>query len=85
MLIPLIETSFLLFSYDTVVKRWPVILAGIIDVVSSVNHDLAVSLSDLPSENEGALAGREKIEEGKKIIDKISTIKNAMTGDNALL
>ena len=74
-----------MFSYDTVVKRWPVILAGIIDVVSSVNHDLTVSLNDLPSENEEALVGREKIEEGKKIIDKISTIKNAMTGDNALL
>ena len=66
-------------------KRWPVILAGIIDVVSSVNHDLTVSLSDLPSENEEALAGREKIEEGKKIIDKIGTIKNAMAGNNALL
>ena len=85
MLIPLIETSFPSFSYDTVVKRWPVILAGIIDIVSRVNHDLTVSLSDLPSENGEALAGREKIEEGKKIIDKISTIKNAMTGDNALL
>ena len=85
MLIPLIETSFLLFSYDTVVKRWPVILAGIIDVVSRVNHDLAVSLSDLPSENGEAIAGRKKIEEGKKIIEKIGTIKNAMAGDNALL
>ena len=66
-------------------KRWPVILAGIIDVVSRVNHDLTVSLSDLPSEDGGALADREKIEEGKKIIEKIGTIKNAMAGDNALL
>ena len=66
-------------------KRWPVILTGIIDTIYRVDHDLGVSLDDLPPDSEQVLKGNEKIEEGKGIIEKIGAIKYEMARDKALL
>ncbi|KAI0316951.1 DUF89 domain-containing protein [Amylostereum chailletii] len=68
------------FSYETVVKRWPVILTGIIDRVYRDNHDNTLDAQgDSPSANVSA-----KIEEGKQIIETISRTKYEMGRDRAL-
>ena len=63
-------------------KRWPVILTGIIDNIYCLNHDLGVSL---PSKTPGEAADIEaRIEEGKKIISKVGEIKYDMARDRPL-
>ena len=69
-------------SYETVVKRWPVILTSIIDNIYRVNHDLSVAQSERAA-HEDALA-EEKIEEGKGLIEKISKLKYDMGRDRPL-
>ncbi|KAI9459850.1 DUF89 domain-containing protein [Lactarius psammicola] len=61
------------FSYETVVKRWPVILTSVIDSVYSANHEL----TNLPDE-------AAKLEEGKALIAMISRLKYGMGRDRAL-
>ena len=61
--------------YETVVKRWPIILTNVIDFIHRVNHDLTMD-RDASSE--------EKIQEGKQIIEKISKLKYEMARDRAL-
>lgn len=73
-----------MFSYDTVVKRWPVILTGIIDTIYRVDHDLGVSLDARPADSEEVIKGNEKIEEGKGIIEKIGAVKYEMARDRPL-
>ncbi|TFY78242.1 hypothetical protein EWM64_g5774 [Hericium alpestre] len=63
------------FSYETVVKRWPVILTGIIDSVYNLNHELSVQSGEQAAE---------KIEEGKGLIEKISKLKYQMGRDHPL-
>ncbi|GJE89042.1 protein-glutamate O-methyltransferase family protein [Phanerochaete sordida] len=72
------------FSYETVVKRWPVILTGIIDTIYKVDHELGVSLHTLPAGSDEVLAAEEKIKEGKGIIEKISKLKYDMARDRPL-
>lgn len=60
-------------SYETVVKRWPVILTGVIDSVYSENH----ALTDCPDK-------ADKLEEGKALIATISRLKYGMARDRAL-
>ncbi|KAI9512134.1 DUF89 domain-containing protein [Russula earlei] len=60
-------------STETVVKRWPVILTGVIDSVYSVNHDLT-----------GLLDKADKLEEGKALIAAMSRLKYDMSRDRAL-
>ncbi|KAI0297018.1 hypothetical protein B0F90DRAFT_1742372 [Multifurca ochricompacta] len=60
-------------GYETVLKRWPVILTSIIDAVYSVNHELTT----LP--NKAA-----KLDEGKALIAAISRLKYDMARDRAL-
>ncbi|KAI0729122.1 hypothetical protein C8Q72DRAFT_830244 [Fomitopsis betulina] len=67
------------FSYETVVKRWPIILTSIIDNIYRVNHALSVA----QSEHEDALI-EEKIEEGRGLIEQISKLKYEMGRDRPL-
>ncbi|KAI0037119.1 DUF89 domain-containing protein [Vararia minispora EC-137] len=53
-------------GYETVVKRWPVILTNIIDTVYRSNHDTAIAAGETPSAEV-----EEKLAEGKKIIEEI--------------
>ena len=69
-------------SYETVVKRWPIILTSIIDNIYRVNHSLSVAQSDSPA-HENALS-EEKIEEGKGLIEQISKLKYEMGRDRPL-
>ncbi|KAI0776814.1 hypothetical protein BD413DRAFT_610398 [Trametes elegans] len=70
------------FAFETVIKRWPVILTGIIDNIYCRNHDLGISL---PSKTEAEKAHVEEvIAEGKKIIADIGQIKYDMARDRPL-
>jgi len=69
------------FSYETVVKRWPIILTGIIDTIYRLNHDLGIAHEAGETVSENA---RERIEEGKEIIEKISKLKYEMARDRPL-
>lgn len=60
--------------YETVLKRWPVILAGVVDQLHRENHDLFVSGGGY----------EEKIEEGRKFIEHISRLKYEMARDHTL-
>ncbi|KAI0339174.1 DUF89 domain-containing protein [Trametopsis cervina] len=72
------------FSYDTVVKRWPIILTGIIDTVYRVDHELSIDLSEAHTGSEEISTVKEKLEEGKIIIEKISKLKYDMARDRPL-
>jgi damage-control phosphatase, subfamily III len=60
-------------SYETVVKRWPVILTTVIDSVYSENHELT-----------GVPDKEDKLDEGKALIATISRLKYDMARDRAL-
>ena len=63
-------------------KRWPIILTGIIDNVYRINHDLSSALQD--TGNGTTENTREKIAEGKAIIEKIGKLKYDMGRDRVL-
>lgn len=62
-------------SYETVVKRWPIILTTIIDNIYQYNHKLATSTPDGPIVNE------ERIAEGTEIIKWVRQVKYDMEHD----
>ncbi|KAF9648118.1 DUF89 domain-containing protein [Thelephora ganbajun] len=68
------------FSYDTLIRRWPVILTTIIDHLYRVGHELATEPNDL-----SPTVAEERIEAGKAIIEKISKLKYEMGRDKPLL
>ncbi|KZT05259.1 DUF89-domain-containing protein [Laetiporus sulphureus 93-53] len=68
------------FSYETVLKRWPVILTGIIDNIYRANHEMSLASA---GETSDAIT-QEKIEEGKTIIEKIGRLKYEMGRDRPL-
>ncbi|TBU44588.1 hypothetical protein BD309DRAFT_957998 [Dichomitus squalens] len=70
------------FAFETVIKRWPVILTGIIDNIYCRNHDLGVSLPGKTQEEAAVI--EEQIAEGKKIIGQIGEIKYDMARDRPL-
>ncbi|KAH9948501.1 DUF89 domain-containing protein [Amylocystis lapponica] len=72
------------FAYETVVKRWPVILTGIIDNVYRFNHDLSISFNSKDPESEEVVLEKERITEGKGIIEAISKLKYEMGRDRPL-
>ena len=72
-----------LYSYETVAKRWPIIITGIIDTVYRMDHDLGMKVSE-NSPDVDAVAANEKIAEGKTIIEKISKLKYEMARDRPL-
>ncbi|KAI0759122.1 DUF89 domain-containing protein [Fomes fomentarius] len=70
------------FAFETVLRRWPVILTSIIDNIYCRNHDLGVSLPSKTPEEAAILEAQ--IAEGKTIISKIGEIKYDMGRDRAL-
>ena len=60
-------------SYETVVRRWPVILTTVIDSVYSENHEL----TGVPDKDD-------KLEEGKAMIATLSRLKYDMARDRPL-
>lgn len=71
-------------SYETVVKRWPIILTGIIDTIYRIDHDISLSLSTAAGPGGGTVESEERLSEGKGIIEKISRLKYDMARDRAL-
>ena len=67
-------------SYETLVRRWPVVLTLIIDNLYRVGHDLATQPHDLPP-----TVAEERIAAAKAVIEKISKIKYEMGRDKPLL
>ena len=63
-------------------RRWPVILTGIIDNIYCCNHEYGVSLPSKTPEETALVEAR--IEEGKKIISKVGEIKYDMARDRPL-
>ncbi|GAA5863437.1 hypothetical protein JCM8547_006980 [Rhodosporidiobolus lusitaniae] len=63
------------FAYESTVKRWPIILTGVVDEVASVNHSLAHSTS---SEDQ------EKEREGKEVINRVGELIYEMRHDREL-
>ncbi|KAI0651281.1 DUF89 domain-containing protein [Trametes meyenii] len=70
------------FAFETVLRRWPVILTGIIDNIYCRNHELGVSLASKTDEEKAAI--EEVIEEGKKIIGLVGQVKYDMARDRVL-
>ena len=67
-------------SFETVNKRWPIILTKLVDQVHRINHELTMK-------KESSLAGANweaHIEEGKAIIEKVSKLKYEMARDRTL-
>jgi len=80
-----------LFSYETVVKRWPIIITGVIDVLHKACHDLSLEIQQLSgSDSEDTEKENQKheiqkkISEGTAVIEKISKLKYEMARDRPL-
>lgn len=65
-------------------KRWPVILTGIIDTIYRVDHEISLSLAATGDNGAQITKAEQKIAEGKTIIEKISKLKYDMARDRAL-
>ncbi|EJD04787.1 DUF89 domain-containing protein [Fomitiporia mediterranea MF3/22] len=70
------------FSYETVSKRWPVILTKLIDHIHRTNHELTVA--GMQGGNDVEKNWEERVEEGKVIIGKVSKLKYEMARDREL-
>ncbi|KAJ3499401.1 hypothetical protein NMY22_g19513 [Coprinellus aureogranulatus] len=73
------------FSYDTVVRRWPIIITSIIDELHNACHFLVLesqTLEDADHERKATIETR--IREGNEIVSKISKLKYEMARDRAL-
>ncbi|KAJ3769833.1 DUF89 domain-containing protein [Lentinula raphanica] len=71
------------FSYETVLKRWPVILTAIVDQLHRENHDLHSTLGSLEegTRTEDNARIEAKIVEGKGVIEKVGKLKYEMARD----
>jgi len=67
-------------SFDTLVRRWPVILTTIIDHLYRVGHELATQPNDF-----SPAVAEQRIEAGKSVIEKISKLKYEMGREKPLL
>ncbi|KAH7868340.1 DUF89 domain-containing protein, partial [Lentinula edodes] len=72
------------FSYETVVRRWPIILTGIVDQLHRENHDLHLVVQTPDDDPERKQRLEAKIAEGKTIIEKISKLKYEMARDHVM-
>lgn len=70
-----------LASYETVLRRWPTILTGVIDELNQQCHGISLMIKEgsVPKE-----VGDVKIEEASSIMNKISMLKYEMTRDKPL-
>ncbi|KAK0213532.1 DUF89 domain-containing protein [Armillaria fumosa] len=67
-------------GYETVQKRWPVILTGIVNQLHLENHDLFVN----SQQTDGRDLQEAKLAEGKALIEKVSKLKYEMARDHVL-
>lgn len=73
------------FSYDTVVKRWPIILTNIIDHVHRLLHDMTLEAQQVRNlDVSKAEELSKKTTEGQEIISEISRLKYRMARDHDL-
>lgn len=71
-------------SYETVLKRWPIILTGIIDHLHKANHNLSIKAQSESKEGSSRSSLEEKTAEGTAIIHQISKLKYEMARDRPL-
>ncbi|KAK0478781.1 DUF89 domain-containing protein [Armillaria novae-zelandiae] len=67
-------------GYETVQKRWPIILTGIVNQLHLENHDLFVNSQPA----DGNDLQDAKLAEGKALIEKVSKLKYEMARDHVL-
>lgn len=67
-------------SYETVQKRWPIILTGVVNQLHLENHDMFVN----SQQADGKDLQEAKLAEGKALIEKVSKLKYEMARDHAL-
>ncbi|KAK0200981.1 DUF89 domain-containing protein [Desarmillaria ectypa] len=67
-------------GYETVQKRWPIILTGVVNQIHLENHDLFVNSEHA----DGKDLQEDKLAEGKSLIEKVSKLKYEMARDYAL-
>ena len=71
-----------IFSYETVVKRWPIIITGVVNYLHNKCHTLSLDLNSLDGEERAVI--EKKLAEGTEIIEKVSKLKYEMARDRAL-
>jgi len=77
-------TDKLGFSYETVVKRWPIIITSVIDYLHRTCHSLSLEMKEIDASDEEKQILNRKIKEGTAIIEKISKLKYEMARDHVL-
>lgn len=79
---------FFLSSYETVLKRWPIIITSVIDVLHRKCHEISLEIKLLEkSDNEDGSKIedlRSKVTRGTQVIEKVSKLKYEMARDRAL-
>ncbi|KAF8556729.1 DUF89-domain-containing protein [Imleria badia] len=76
-------------SYETVLRRWPIIITNIIDHVHRLIHDMTMESKRLTGSGEDVSLERakaldNKVDEGKEIISKASRLKYRIARDQEL-
>jgi hypothetical protein len=72
--------TYCALSYETVLKRWPKILTGIVNQVYCVNHNLTIRLQSSGVDNDTENV-QDHIEEGRKLIELFGFLKYRMARD----
>ncbi|OSX56693.1 hypothetical protein POSPLADRAFT_1076550 [Postia placenta MAD-698-R-SB12] len=72
------------FAYETVLKRWPIILTNIIDTIYRRNHDFSLAIAEKDPSGEDMRITQATIDEGKAIIERIGKLKYEMARDRPL-
>ncbi|KAF9480662.1 DUF89 domain-containing protein [Pholiota conissans] len=76
---------FYSFSYETVVKRWPIIITGVVDHLHKLCHTLSMEANEIAhKDQEREIFLRKKVQEGTGIIEKVSKLKYEMARDRPL-
>ncbi|KAF8961610.1 hypothetical protein BDZ97DRAFT_1664024 [Flammula alnicola] len=72
-------------GYETVVKRWPIIITGVVDYLHNACHTLSIQLNGIADgDGEKRAALQKKVTEGTGIIEKVSKLKYEMARDRPL-
>ena len=71
-------------SYETVVKRWPIILTSVIDDIHCACHSLSLETKKIDITDEEKQLLDRKIKEGATIIEMISKLKYEIARDHVL-